>query len=164
MLDGINVSVATERSTVSIDASLVACAVCAESTLTHYGLTDDEGRAILLLLGSIESLTNLSHVVTIDLDDIPAPSLVLHLCILVHYNATLCRELDVVRIVEHDKVVQTEVTSDTTNTLRDFLLYSTIRNICVNLVLHHSRTQTSLEELLCNSCTSCEGMTLTERT
>ena len=121
----------------SIDASLVACAVCAEGTLTHYGLTDDEGRAILLLLGSIESLTNLSHVVTVDLDDIPAPSLVLHLCILVHYNATLCRELDVVGIVEHDKVVQTEVAGDTTNTLRDFLLYSTIRNVCVDLVLHH---------------------------
>jgi len=122
---------------VSIDASLVACAVCAESTLTHYGLTDDEGRAILLLLGSIESLTDLSHVVTVDLDDIPAPSLVLHLCILVHYDATLCRELDVVGIVEHDEVVQTEVAGDTTYTLRDFLLYSTIRNVCVDLVLHH---------------------------
>ena len=56
VLDSIYVSVATERSTVSIDASLVACAVCAESTLTHYGLTDDEGRAVLLLLGSIERL------------------------------------------------------------------------------------------------------------
>ena len=117
MLDCINVSIATERSTVSVDASLVACAVCAEGTLTHYCLTDDEGRAVLLLLSSIECLTNLSYVVTVDLDDIPAPSLVLHLCILIHYNATFCRELDVVRIVEHDEVVQTEVTGDTTNTL-----------------------------------------------
>ena len=137
MLDCIYVSVTTERSAVSIDASLVACAVCAESTLTHYGLSDDEGRAVLLLLGSIERLTNLSYVVTVDLDDVPAPSLVLHLCILVHYNATLCRELDVVRIVEHDEVVQTEVTGDTTNTLRNLFLYSTIRDVCVDLVLHH---------------------------
>ena len=148
----------------SLDASLVARAIFLQGTLTHDSLTDDEGRALLLLLSSVESLTNLSHIVTIDLDDIPTPSLVLHLCVLVHHNATLCRELDVVGIVEHDEVVQTEVTCDTTNTLGDFLLYGTIRNVCVDLMLHHGRTQTSLQKLLCYGSTCCEGVTLTKRT
>ena len=164
VLDSIDIGISTERSAMSIDASLIACTIGTQGSLAHHGFTNDKGRTLLLLLSCCEGFTNLSYVVAINLDDIPSPCLIFHLGVFGHHNATLCRELDIVGVVEHDEVVQTQVACNTAYTLRDFLLYGTIRDVCIDFVLHHGRAQTCLKELLGYGSTSCNGMSLTQWT
>ena len=80
-------------------------------------MTDNQTWALLLGLSLLDSLTNLINIVTVDLLYIPAPCLVLLSCVLAGHNLSLCRELDIVSVVEHDEVVQTQITGDTTSTL-----------------------------------------------
>ena len=96
VLDGVYIGIATQGSTMGLDATLIAGTVLLQRAFAHHGLTDDESGAVLLLQGSIESLAYLVHVVAVDFDDIPVPSLVLSLCVLAHHYATLSGELDVV--------------------------------------------------------------------
>ena len=117
MLDSVDVSVATKRSTMGLAVSFVRSTVSLQSTLTHNALTDDEGWLAFYLLSSIESLTNLVYIVAADFDDFPSESTVLSCCIFVHNVLSLCRELDVVRVVEHDEVVETESSCYTSATL-----------------------------------------------
>ena len=90
---------------------------------------------------------------------LPAPSLILGGCVFLHHDVTLCRKLYFVRVIEHDEVVEAKHASQTTDTLRDFLLYATVRDVSVNLVLHRSLAEASLKELLCYGSTGGEGMT-----
>ena len=77
ILDGVDVSVATKRSTVGLAVALVGSAVSLEGTLAHDALTDDEGRLALGCLGNIEGTTDLLNVVAVDLENLPTPSTIL---------------------------------------------------------------------------------------
>ena len=110
MLDRIDISPVSQRSPVGFHIMFIAGPVFLKGTLAHDRLADNQGGAVFLLLGSSQSLPDLLH-------DVPSPRLVFHLSILVHDNATLSRELDIVGIIEHDQVVQSEVACDTTNAL-----------------------------------------------
>ena len=96
---------------------LVAAAVGTACSLAHYGVTDDEGGALFLCLCLGEGSADSVAVVTVDGDDLPAPSLVLLCCVLEHNLIAACRELDLVSIVEHDQVVELEVTCQAACTL-----------------------------------------------
>ena len=98
-------------------ASLVTATIGAACTETHDGLTDDECGALLLGLGLGECCAYLFGVVTVDGDDFPVPSLVFLGYVFACYLVAVGRELHVVAVVEHDEVVQTEVTSDAACTL-----------------------------------------------
>ena len=91
---------------------LVAATIGLEGSLTHYGLTDDEGGALGLCLSLDDGCTDLVGVVTVDRDNLPVPCLVLLGYVFACYLVTCGRELDVVAVVEHDEVVQTEGTGD----------------------------------------------------
>ena len=111
----------------------------------------------------LDGLADLIHIVTVDLLHEPAPSLIFLGSILTGHHLCLSRELDIVGIVEHDEVVETEVTGSTASTLRDLLLYATIRDVSVDGLVHHV-AQTSLQELSGDGSTHSEAVTLTKRT
>ena len=117
VLDGVHIGVSTEGCTVCSAASLVAAAIGAACTETHDGLTDDECGALLLGFRFGEGCAYLVGVVTVDGDDLPVPSLVLLGYVLACHLVAVGRELHVVRVVEHDEVVESEVTGDTACTL-----------------------------------------------
>ena len=164
MLNGIDVSAVAEWCAVSLDIVLIACTISFQGTLTHHCVTDNDCRTLGFFLSGIESLANLVDVITVYLDYVPAPSLVLGTGVLTHDNAALGRELDVVRVIEHYKVVESEVSGYTTNALANLFLNAAIRDVSVDLVLHDGLAETSLKELLSNGSTSCDGMTLSQRT
>ena len=69
----------------------------------------------------------------------PSPGLVFEGCILVHDGIALCRELDVVGVVEHHEVAEPEGTCHTACALRDLLLDTSIRYICIYGLFFKSR-------------------------
>ena len=97
--------------------SFVRSTISLQSSLTHNALTDDEGWLAFYLLCSIKSLTNLVYIVTADFDNFPSECTILSCRIFVHNVLSLSRELNVVRVVEHDEVVETESTCYTSATL-----------------------------------------------
>ena len=119
---------------------------------------------MLLLVGKDERSAYLVGVVAVDGQHVPSPSAVFLLSVFVHHHATLCRELYVVGVVEHDKVVEFQHSSDASCALRNLLLYAAIRDVGIYLVLHHGATKTCLQELLGNSGTYSEGVALSKRT
>ena len=143
--------------------ALVRAVVGLAGTLTHHTVTDNQAWTILLGLSLLDGLTDLVDIVTVDLLDIPAPCLVLLGGVLASNHLCAGRELNIIGVVEHDQVVETEVTGDTASALRDLLLYTTVRDIGVDGLVHHV-AQTSLQELGGDGGTNGEAMTLTERT
>ena len=165
MLDGVDEGIATERSTMGLAVGLVRRTVGLQGTLTHYTLTDDEGRLALYLLCLVESLANLVNVVAVDFEYLPAKSTILCSCVLVHDILGLSRELDIVAVVEHDEVVQAEHRGDAGCTLRDFFLNATIRDVGIDsLLVEGGVAGMSGKELGCYGSTYSEDMTLSERT
>ena len=155
--------VAAKRSTMCSAVALVAGAVGLTGTLTHDAMTDDERRTLLLGLSLAESLANLVDIVAVDVLYEPSPSLILLSGVLAGHHFRTGGELDVVGIVEHDEVVETQVTGDTASALRDFLLHTTVRDVCIDGLIHHV-AQASLQELSSDSSTHGEGVALSERT
>ena len=97
--------------------AFVRTVVCLAGTLTHHAVSNDKRRAVLLLLGILDGFANLVNVVSVNFLYIPAPSLILLGCILCGDNLGLGRELDVVGIVEHNQVIESQVTGNTACTL-----------------------------------------------
>ena len=142
---------------------LAARAIGANCTLTHHGLTNDQCRTLLLLVCSLQSLANLLHRVTVNAHHAPAPSLILSYDILSINLLNSCRELNIVGIVVHNQVVQTQVTSQTAYTLRHLLLDTTVRDVSIGLV-SSPLAKTGCDETLSNSRTNSHRVTLTQRT
>jgi len=163
VLDGVHVGFASERCSVRFEVGLVARPVGLTGTLAHDGLADDERGAALFLQGGIEGLAYLLYVVAVDLHHIPSPCLILGLGVLVHHELGLCGKLNVIGVVEHDEVVQSQYAGNATYTLRDLLLHGTVADIGVDLVLHHGFAKACLKEFLGNGSTGSHRMALTER-
>ena len=145
--------------------AFVGRVVILAGTLTHNALADDERRTFLFLLGGFDGLANLLAIVTVDLDDVPTPCTILHGRIFSHDVLGLCRELDVVRVVEHDEIVQTQMAGDASAALRDFLLYATVRDVCVDGLLGERRIAgAGSQELGGNGSTYGKGVALSQRT
>ena len=146
-----------------IDTVFIVLPIRTYSTTTHDGLADDEGRLTYRSLGFAKSLTDRFGAATIDLDDVPAPSLVLSSYIFAVNLLDGGRELDIIGIIVHDEVVEPKVSSDTTSPLRDLFLYPPVGDIGVDR-LTHDPAKTVSEELSCDGCPYGEGVTLAERT
>ncbi len=149
----------------SLAVALVGRTVCLESTLTHDGLADDEGRLTLNRFCSVDSLADSSHIVSVDFEYFPTECTILGSSVLVHHDSSFCRELDVVGVVEHDDVVESEVCSYTTCALRDFLFDTAIRDVDIDGFLCKARiASVGSEELSSDGCTDAVRMALSERT
>ena len=145
-----------------IDTVFIVLPIRTYSTTTHNGLADDEGRLTYRSLSFAKSLTDRFGTATIDLDDVPAPSLVLSSYIFAVDLLDGGRELDIIGVIVHDEVVKPKVSSDTTSPLRDLFLYPPVGDIGVDR-LTHDPAKTVSEELSCDGCPYGEGVTLAER-
>ena len=146
-----------------IHTIFIVLPIRAYSTTTHDGLADDESGLPYRSLGFAKSLTDRFGTATIDLDDVPAPSLVLSSYIFAVDLLDGSRELDIIGVIVHDEVVKPEVSSDTARTLRYLFLYPPVGDIGVDR-LTHDPAKTVGEELSCDGCPYGEGVTLAERT
>ena len=117
VLDCIYISVAAQRSTVCSAVGFVAAAVCLACTFTHYGVTDNQRRTLSFGFSLVECAADGICIVTVDCDDFPAPCLVFLCCIFDGYIFRFGGKLDVVCIIEHDEVVQSQRTGNTACTL-----------------------------------------------
>ena len=86
---------------------LIACAVSFHGTTTHDRLANDEGRTLFLCQSCVQCLADLCYIIAIDLDDIPIPCTIFGSSVLVHDIFGLCRQLNVIGVVEHDEIVKT---------------------------------------------------------
>ena len=127
-------------------------------------MTDDERRPLSLGQCGVESLADGVDIAAVNLDDVPVPSAVFGSRILGHHLRNGGRQLDVVGVVEHDEVVQSEFAGNTADALRDFLLNAAVRDVGIDMVLHYLMSETGLKEPLGHGSACSEGMPLTERT
>ena len=145
-----------------IDTIFIVLPIRAYSTTTHDGLADDESGLPYRSLSFAKSLTDRFGTATIDLYDVPAPSLVLSSYIFAVDLLDGGRELDIIGVIVHNEVIKPKVPSDTTSPLRDLFLYSPVGDIGVDR-LTHDPAKTVSEELSCDGCPYGEGVTLAER-
>ena len=149
----------------SLAVTLEALIVGSLRALAHHALSDNEYRTVCNGLGLIESLTDLAAVVSVDGDDMPSPCAVFHRSILIHHITALRRQLDVVRVIEHHKVAESESSRHATCALRNLLLDTSVRDICIDCLLRECRVSCALCKEFCrNRSSNCKYVTLTERT
>ena len=153
----------TKRLTVSRNQILAARSISTDCALAHHGLTNDQRRTLLLVVSRLQCLTNLIFRVAVDAYHSPAPSLVLSYNILSINLLNRCRELNIVGIVVHNQIVQTEVAGQTTDTLRNLLLNTTVRDVGVGLV-SSPLAKACCNESLSNSRSNSHRVALTQRT
>ena len=141
----------------------VAAAVCLACAFTHNGFTDNQGRALFFCLCFFDSCTDFVRIITIDAEYVPSPCFIFHGSVFNGYIFRFCRKLNIVGVVEHDQVVQSQCTGNASGTLRDFFLNTTIGNVCVNSLIHYF-IEACFQEFSCDSGTYSESMSLSQRT
>ena len=142
----------------------VGRAVVLERTLTHDALADDQAGFALHRLSLVERLANLCGVVADNFDDFPTESAILGSSVLAHNVLGLSGELDVVGVVEHDQVVQTQNAGDTRCALRNLLLDTAVGDVGVDGLLGEGGVAgVSSQELGGNGGTDGKHVTLTQR-
>ena len=140
----------------------VAALVCTHGAFTHDRVTDDQGRTGCFGFRFCQCPAYFRHVVSVDRDDFPAPCFVFHGYVFCSHFAYCRGKLDVVGIVEHDQVVQSQRTGDTSGSLGNFFLDATVGNICVYRLIHNV-TQACFQELGCDSGTYGVSVALSQR-
>ena len=162
---GILIGVSTERGTVRLAVMFVRGIVVLAGTFTHDTLTDNQRRTLFFCFGCIQRFANLFAVVTVDFNDVPVPCTVFHGRVFGRYILGFGRKLDVVGVVEHDQVVQTEAACNTACALGDFFLNASVGNICVDSLFGKSRiTGTCGQELGSDGGTYGKHVSLSQRT
>ena len=163
ILDCIYVCVAAERSTVCSAVSFIAAAVCLACTFTHYGFTDNQRRAFFFSLCFFDCRTDFVRIITVDTKYVPSPCFIFHGSVFNGYVFRFCRKLNIVGVIEHNQVVQSQCTGNTSRTLRDFFLNTTVRDVSVNGLIHHL-VETGFQEFGSDSSTYCKSVSLSQWT
>ena len=143
--------------------SFIAAAVRLACTFTHHSLTNNQCRTFLFRLCLFDSCTDFVRIVTVDTQYVPSPCLILHGSIFYSYIFRFCRKLNVVGVVEHDQIIQTQCTGNTSGTLRNLFLDTAIRDISVDSLIHHL-VKTCFQKFSGNGSTYGKGMSLSQRT
>ena len=65
------------------------------------------------------------------------------------------RKLDVVGVIEHNQIVQTQCTGNASGTLRNFFMDTTVGDVSIDCLVHHL-VEPGFEEFGSNSGTYCE--------
>ena len=162
IFDCIYISVTAERGTVCSAVCFIAAAVCLACAFTHYGLTDNQCRAFFFSLCFLDSCADFVRVVTIDGKYVPSPCFIFHGCVFNGHIFRFCRKLDIVGVIEHNQVVQSQCAGNTSGTLRDFFLNTTVRNVSIDGLIHHL-IETGFQEFCGNRGTYGESMSLSQR-
>ena len=113
---------------------LIRCSVGSYRALAHHRAADDDRRTLGLGTGRTQRGADLVDRLAVDSEHVPAPSLVFGGYVLGIHLVDLGRELDVVRVVVHNQVRQSQMTGDTAHALRNLLLHGAVRDVGVGLV------------------------------
>ena len=144
--------------------ALIAGAVLLERALAHDGLADDECGLASDGLGLLDGSADLGSIVAVDLEDLPAECAVLGCGVLVHHLGGLGAELDVIAVIEHHDVVQTQCACDAGCSLRDLLLHAAVGDVDVDGLLGEGGVAgVRGQELGSDGSTDAEGVALTQR-
>ena len=141
----------------------VAALVSTHSTLTHDRVTDNQGRTGCFGFRLGQCPADFRYIVSVDCDDFPTPCFVFHGYVFCRHFAYGCGKLDVVGIVKHNQVVQSQRTGNTSGSLRNLFLDATIGYICVDRLIHDV-TQACFQELGGDSSTYGVSVALSQRT
>jgi len=96
---------------------LIAGTVCCDGTLAHNGLANDQGRFAFDSFGLLDGGTEFGYVTAFGLKDFPTPGFVLGSGVFASHGRGISGQLDVVGIIKHDQVVESQVTGQTACTL-----------------------------------------------
>ena len=146
------------------NAVFVATTVSLQCSFRHNSPTDDKRRAAFFLVSSYKCFTDSVWIIAINLQHIPSPSTIFHASIFVHNHSTLSRKLNVISVIEHNKIVESQVSCQSSYLCTNTFLDTTVRDKGINLVLHHGMTKSCFKEFLSNCCTSSVGMALSKWT
>ena len=139
------------------------CSVFCQTAFTHRGVANDERGTSFLLFSLTQRLADEVRMVAGYLLYIPAPGFVFSGNIFRGHLFTTCRELDIVAVVEHDEVVQSQVSGQTSCALRYLFLHTAVRDKSVDSRIMHSAI-TGVEPFSRYCRTNGIGVTLTQRT
>ena len=148
--------------TVGGDLALEGGAFSIDGALAHDGFTDDDCRLVLLGDCGIESGPESGQISAVDFQYIPTPGAVLGGGVFGSNIIGDCGELDVVGVVEHHQVVQSQLAGDTAGTLGNFLLDAAIGDES-EVIMSHPVTEPACEELVGDGRTDGEYMALAQR-
>ena len=152
-----------ERSSVSRTLAFPISTFCRDTTLAHGRMTDDERRTLFLCFRFDDSLTDGIGVVTRNLLHIPTPCEVFGCYVFrCHFTAT-GGQLNSVGVIEHNKVIQTKVTGQTTCALRDLFLHAAIRDEGINRRVMNLAVP-GVEPFGSDGCSDSKRVSLTKRT
>ena len=135
---------------------------CGQAAFAHRGVPDDERRALSLGFGIAQCLTDGIGVVACNLLHIPVPCTVFGCYILRRDGIAVGRELHIVRVVEHNEIIQPQVPCYAPCALRNLLLDTAVGDEGIDGGIVHF-AETSVEPFRCNRCTHGEGMSLPQR-
>ncbi len=152
-----------QRLSVGRHHALVAGSVGRHGPLAHRRATDNQGRTLGLGQCGLQRGTQGVDVMSVRRLDTPAPGTVFHGDVLRIHLIDAGRELDVVGVVIHDQVVQTQVAGDAAHALRNLLLDGTVRNVGIGLV-SHPLAETGHQETLGDCGAQRHGVSLSQRT
>ena len=158
----IDIGIATKWGAMCLDIMLVTCTVFLQGAFAHCRVANNECRSAFFLLGGTKCLAYFFRIVAVDGEDIPIPRPVLGGRVFGHDSTTLCRQLNVIGVIEHDKIVQSKRSGKTSDALGYFFLNAAIRNIGVYLMLHDGPSQPCFQEFLRNGGTCGKGMSLSQ--
>ena len=111
-------------------------AVGSDSAFSHQRFTDNQCGTLRFIVGRCQCFAYLVGVIAVYGDDVPSPGLVFLCCIFGCHLFHCCGELDVVGIIEHNQIGESQRSGDTSGALRDFFLYASIGNESIGFVSH----------------------------
>ena len=141
---------------------LIRRAVGGYRAFAHHRAADDDRRTLGLGTCRAERGADLVDRLSVDVEHVPAPGLVFGAHVLGVHLVDLGRELDVVRVVVHDQVRQSQMTCDAAHALRNLLLHGAVRDVGIGLV-RLPLAETGHHEALGDRCAQRHGVSLTQR-
>ena len=141
---------------------LIRRAVGGYRAFAHHRAADDDRRTLGLGTCRAERGADLVDRLSVDVEHVPAPGLVFGAYVLGVHLVDLGRELDVVRVVVHDQVRQSQMTCDAAHALRNLLLHGAVRDVGIGLV-RLPLAETGHHEALGDRCAQRHGVSLTQR-
>jgi len=114
----------------------IAAAVFLQCPLAHDGLPDDQRGFLLLLLCGLQGTPDLVRIMAVNDGHPPSPGFILAGRILGGDLRGGRRQLNVVGIIKHDEVAQSQVAGDTPRALGNLLLDAPVGNKGVGFMCH----------------------------
>jgi len=129
---------------------------------SHNGFPYNQSRTFCLTVSQRQCITNSYRIGSIYFHDIPIPRPILRSSIFIGYRICISRKLYVVTIIEHNQIMQSQESGQTTCTLRNLLLNTSIGNKRINFMTTPF-AETSSHKTLGDSSADSHRMSLTQR-